>query len=192
MTAQSTTRGDSARFLLNWARHPLQVGAVAPSGRAMARAMAASVDLDLAGPVVEIGPGTGAVTRALLERMPGERLVSIEYNPDFAAVVRARHPSVRVVEGDAYAFDERLADAGVAGPVAAVVSGLPLFTQPLEKRRRLLHAVLDRLAPGGAFIQFSYARGPAFPPEPSRFSTHAGPWILRNLPPARVWRYVKA
>jgi phosphatidylethanolamine/phosphatidyl-N-methylethanolamine N-methyltransferase len=198
MNERSENRGgfasglaDAGRFLGNWARRPLLTGAVSPSGRALARAMAGLVDLELPGAVVELGPGTGPVTRALLERVPADRLVSIEFNPDFCKLLRERHPDVRIVEGDAYGIRETLGQAGVGAPLAAVVSSLPLFTSPLEDRKRLIHAALDMLSPGGVFIQFSYALVPAIPPEPARFTTDVGRWILMNIPPARVWTFTK-
>src|ERR1700693_3635413 len=82
---------DGARFLKSWVARPLQIGAVQPSGRALARTMASYVDPALKGPVVEIGPGTGPVTAALLHRgVPAERLVLVEFNPEFCGLLRER------------------------------------------------------------------------------------------------------
>ena len=183
---------EDLKFLKTWASKPLTTGAVSPSGRALARAMAAVVDPSWEGAVIELGPGTGAVTTALLERgIAPERLVAIEYNPDFAEHLRARFPGLQVVVGDAYKFADALHHAGIA-KVAAVVSSLPLFTQPPLRRRHLLGQAMATLDSGRPFIQFSYALVPPVPAEDGRWTLDVGNWIMRNLPPARVWTYRKA
>lgn len=183
---------DDFKFLRSWAAKPLTTGAVSPSGRWLARAMAAAVDPAWEGTVVELGPGTGAVTAALLNRgiLP-ERLLAIEYNPDFAEHIRGRFPGVGVTVGDAYQFGDALRRAGV-GKVAAVVSSLPLFTQPPLRRRRLLGEAMAALETGHPFIQFSYALVPPVAEEMEHWTLDVSGWIVRNLPPARVWTYRKA
>lgn len=180
---------DEVRFLRNWIGRPLITGAVSPSGRALTRLMASFVDPldDL--PVIELGPGTGVVTQALLERgvAPG-RIASIEYNPDFCGLLRRRFPGVRIIEGDAYSFNKTLLGA-VEGPVSAVVSSLPLFTRPPEARRQLIVEALERMPIGRPLIQFSYALVPPVPAEPGRFTVEHTHWVVMNLPPARVWLY---
>ena len=183
---------DDIKFLRSGASRPLTTGAVSPSGRYLARAMAAAVDPAWPGMVVELGPGTGAVTAALIERgLPPERLIAIEYNSDFAEHIRARFPGLHVTVGDAYQLTEALKHAGVS-EVAAVVSSLPLFTRPPLQRRRLIDQAMAALPPGRPFIQFSYALVPPVPAEPSRWTLDVSGWIVRNLPPARVWTYRKA
>src|SRR6187397_727959 len=105
---------DEVRFLRSWVEKPLHMGAVMPSSKLLARTMAQYVDVESTGPVVELGPGTGAITNAL-----------VEYNPGFCALLRDRYPQARVVQGDAYALRESLGDA-LDQPASAVVSGLPL------------------------------------------------------------------
>lgn len=183
---------DDLKFLRSWAAKPLTTGAVSPSGRWLARAMAAAVDPAWDGTVIELGPGTGAVTAALLDRgiLP-ERVLAIEYNPDFAEHIRGRFPGVGVTVGDAYQFGDALRRAGI-DKVAAVVSSLPLFTQPPLRRRRLLDEAMAALDPGRPFIQFSYALVPPVPAESGHWTLDVSGWIVRNLPPARVWTYRKA
>jgi phosphatidylethanolamine/phosphatidyl-N-methylethanolamine N-methyltransferase len=184
-----TLMADEVRFLKTWASRPLTIGAVSPSGRALARAMAARVEPSWEGPVVELGPGTGAVTAALLERgVAPERLVAIEYDPDFADHLRDRFPGVTVVRGDAYALRDTLREAGVLRP-SAVVSSLPLFTRPPADRRALVDAALDLVPAGHPLVQFSYALVPPVPAEPESLALEGSDWILMNLPPARVWTY---
>lgn len=180
---------DSLYFLRNWARSPLQVGAIAPSSKKLAREMAALVDIETNLPIIELGPGTGVVTNALLERgVRAELLYSIEFNEDFASHLRARFPQVNIIQGDAYSLKSTLGAAGV-DHCAAIISSLPLFTMPVSKRKDLLDQSVDLMREDGSFIQFSYAIVPAFPGARERYRTNASPWIKFNLPPARVWTY---
>src|SRR6201995_2079660 len=101
-----------------------------PSGRLPARTMDQYVEVDSDAPVIELGPGTGAITNALIERgIDQKRLVLVEYNPGFCALLRERYPRARIVQGDAYALRTSLGDA-LDEPASAVVSGLPLVTKP--------------------------------------------------------------
>ncbi len=183
---------EDLKFLKTWATKPLTTGAVSPSGRWLARSMAAAVDPAWDGTVVELGPGTGSVTAALLKRgIAPERLLAVEYNPDFAEHIRGRFPGLRVTVGDAYAFGDTLRSAGL-DKLSAVVSSLPLFTQPPLRRRHLLDQAMDLLEPGRPFVQFSYALVPPVPAIAGRWTLDVSGWIVRNLPPARVWIYRKA
>jgi phosphatidylethanolamine/phosphatidyl-N-methylethanolamine N-methyltransferase len=187
----ATTAAEPLNFLRGLIVRPQKVGAIAPSSPALAKAIAAQVDPQRSGPVVELGPGTGVVTEALLERGVAEdRLIAIEYDPEFAALVGKRFPRARVVRGDAFDFVPLLGDAG-SGPLAAVVSGLPLILHPLEKRRALIEAALARLAPGAPYVQFSYAWYPPIPGT-ANYSVRRAALVWKNLPPARVWVYRKA
>lgn len=183
---------DEVRFLKNWIDKPLMTGAVAPSSPQLARLMASYVDPARPGLVVELGPGTGVVTQALLERgIAPERIVSIEYNADFCSLLRQRYPGVHFIQGDAYRLPQAI--AGLVGdepfPLAAVVSSLPLFTRPLPERTRLLDDSFHRMEPGAPFIQFSYALVSPVPHGATRFEIERSGWVVRNLPPARVWIY---
>jgi len=183
---------DEVRFLRNWMGRPLTTGAISPSGKALTRLMASFVDPAHPLPVIELGPGTGVVTQALLDRgVRAERIVSIEFNPEFCTLLRGRFPGVRVVEGDAYGFGKTL-EGCVEGPVSAVVSSLPLFTRPPEARRQLIADALARMPAGAPFIQFSYALVPPVPAEPGHFTVDHTSWVVMNLPPARVWIYRKS
>jgi phosphatidylethanolamine/phosphatidyl-N-methylethanolamine N-methyltransferase len=178
--------GDHFRFFRALAARPRNVGAVAPSGPQLARAMAAQIRLD--GPVLELGPGTGAITGAVVAKVGEARLTAIEYDPDFAAGLKARFPAMRVIQGDAFDLDKTL---GPPEPYAAIVSGLPLLNFPMEMRHRLLGGVAARLKPGAPFIQFSYGlHAPVTPPDGHIVSQAAFAWA--NIPPARVWVYRQA
>jgi phosphatidylethanolamine/phosphatidyl-N-methylethanolamine N-methyltransferase len=180
---------DEARFIRNWVEKPLTTGAVSPSGRALAELMARYVDPALPGPILELGPGTGPVTDRLVRRgIAPERLIMIEYNPDFVPLLKARYPAATVIRGDAYAARTYF-DSGA--PFAAVVSSLPLLTKPVEQRLDLLRSGLDLLQPGAPFIQFTYMVSSPLPLEllPREIEAEASPVVWKNLPPARVWCY---
>ena len=182
---------DEIRFLRGLIARPRTTGAISPSGAALTRAMASHVDPYETLPVIELGPGTGVVTKALLARgVDPKRIIAIEYSPEFCRLIRERFPGVTVVEGDAYDLDRTL--GGRVDRVSAVVSSLPLVARPLDDRIRLIEAGLARMAPGRPFIQFSYlVKGPV-EGVPGRFTAEASRWIWMNLPPARVWLYRRA
>jgi phosphatidylethanolamine/phosphatidyl-N-methylethanolamine N-methyltransferase len=182
---------DEVRFLRSWIEKPLHMGAVMPSGRLLARTMAQYVEVDSDGPVVELGPGTGAITSALLERgIDQKRLVLVEYNPGFCALLRDRYPQAKVVQGDAYRLRDALWNV-LGARASAVVSGLPLVTKPMFTRLRLIRDAFVALAPGAPFVQFTYSVVPPIPKSLHGVSTEASERIWMNLPPARVWVYRK-
>jgi phosphatidylethanolamine/phosphatidyl-N-methylethanolamine N-methyltransferase len=182
---------DEVRFLRSWIEKPLHMGAVMPSGRVLARTMAQYVDIDSDGPVIELGPGTGAITNALIAHgVDQKRLVLVEYNPGFCALLRDRYPQATVVQGDAYALRDSLWNV-LSAPASAVVSGLPLVTKPMLTRLKLIRDAFVALAPGSPFVQFTYSVAPPIPRSLPGVSTEASERIWMNLPPARVWVYRK-
>jgi phosphatidylethanolamine/phosphatidyl-N-methylethanolamine N-methyltransferase len=191
--AKKTLRlDDEVRFIRSWMEKPLATGAVMPSGKPLARAMAKCVDPAVAGPVIELGPGTGAVTAALVEQgIEPSRMVLVEFNPTFCRLLRTRYPEATVVQGDAYGIKRLLASL-LRQPAAAVVSGLPLFTKPLKFRLRLLTDAFTLLSPGAPFVQFTYAVVPPIPRSYSGARAQGSERIWLNVPPARVWVYRKA
>ena len=182
---------DEVRFLRSWIEKPLHMGAVMPSSKLLARTMAQYVDVDSTGPVVELGPGTGAITNALIEHgVDQKRLVLVEYNPGFCALLRDRYPQAKVVQGDAYKLRDSLLKV-LDVPASAVVSGLPLVTKPMLTRLKLIRDAFLALAPGAPFVQFTYSVAPPIPKSLPGVSTEASERIWMNLPPARVWVYRK-
>jgi len=180
---------DEMKFIRSWIEKPLRTGAVMPSSKALARTMARYVDPNSTGPVIELGPGTGPVTEALVEHgVDPARLVLVEFNPDFCRLLRTRYPAATVVQGDAYRL-RRLLETTVREPAAAMVSGLPLMTKPLRTRLRLIADAMTLLGPGAPFIQFTYAMMPPIPKALSGISAEPSNLIWMNLPPARVWVY---
>ncbi len=177
----------SARdFTVELVRNPRSVGAICPSSPHLAAGMASLIP-DGRGLVVEIGAGTGAVTRAILNRgIPPTRLVIIERSPVFCRILREKFPGLRVIQGDA-AHLCRLLPAGTM--VDAVVSSLPLMSLPAATRSAILEQISRIISPHGCVIQFTYALW-----RPSPFH-HEGclrdqrALIIRNMPPARLERF---
>jgi phosphatidylethanolamine/phosphatidyl-N-methylethanolamine N-methyltransferase len=179
---------DEARFLKSWLENPLKTGAVAPSGKALAARMAAAIDPAVPGPIVELGPGTGPVTQALLARgIDPRRLYLVEYSADFVKLLRQRFPGVNVIQGDAYALDETL-EPHIGEPVSSIVSSLPLLTRPDKQRLKLLDIAFNLMLPGSPFVQFTYMN-PSPVPLTGDFEAHVSRRVWKNLPPARVWTY---
>jgi len=179
---------DEVRFIGSWIKKPLAVGAVTPSSKPLARTMAQYVDPDATGPVIELGPGTGPITEALIEHgVDPARLVLVEFNPAFCQLLRERFPEATVVQADAYRLHDTLGEITRHG-ASAIVSGLPLMTKPLRMRLRLLREALALLQPQAPFVPFTYAVVPPIP-KLAGVKVEASERIWRNMPPARVWVY---
>jgi phosphatidylethanolamine/phosphatidyl-N-methylethanolamine N-methyltransferase len=185
---------DDRVLFARWLRNPRRIGAVLPSGLALTRAIAAEVDLARPGAVVELGGGTGAVTRALLAAgVPSADLVVIERDQSLYRLLHERFPGVCVIHGDACKLPALLAKAGV-GPVKMVISGLPLLPMPLKAQMAILSGSFTVMPEDGVFIQFTY--GPASP-VPERLMRRMGltgrvtgrVWL--NVPPATIWRFTQ-
>jgi phosphatidylethanolamine/phosphatidyl-N-methylethanolamine N-methyltransferase len=155
----------------------------------LARTMARYVDADTTRPVIELGPGTGPVTEALIEHgVDPARLVLVEFNPTFCRMLRGKFPQATVVQGDAYNLRRALGKV-LYEPAAAVVSGLPLVTKPMITRLRLFSDAFAVMADNCPFIQFTYAVMPPIPTDFNGVSAECSDLIWMNLPPARVWVY---
>ena len=180
---------DEVRFIRTWIEKPLSIGAVTPSSRVLARAMASYVDPYSQGPVIELGPGTGPVTEALVAQgIDPARLILLEYDPHFCRLLRQRYPTATVVQGDAYSL-KRVLGTRLPAPAAAVVSGLPLITKPVKTRLKLIYEAFALMLPGAPFVQFTYATVPPIPKALDRVRAEASDRIWMNIPPARIWVY---
>jgi phosphatidylethanolamine/phosphatidyl-N-methylethanolamine N-methyltransferase len=184
---------DEARFFKRWLDNPKATGAVSPSGRFLARAMASYVDPKADGPIIELGPGTGPVTEALLERgIAQERLILVEYDASFCKLLARRFPKARIVQGDAYRLAETLRPL-LKERACCIVSSLPLLTRPERGRLNLLRDAFELMQPDGTFIQFTYGLTSPVPLTSRlsglRFRAEASHSVWLNLPPARVWVY---
>jgi phosphatidylethanolamine/phosphatidyl-N-methylethanolamine N-methyltransferase len=189
---------DEARFIKAWLENPGSTGAVSPSGKFLARTMARYVDPAIKGKVIELGPGTGPVTQALIQRgITPDRLILVEYDAAFCRLLERRYPDATVIQGDAYNLGDTL-DGLIDGPIAAVVSSLPLLNRPEPDRCTLLRDAFGMLGVGGRFVQFTYGMVSPIPRRPKNgiapvaFDAEASQPVWLNIPPARVWVYKPA
>lgn len=178
-------------FLRRWAANPLQMGSVVPSSPALGRRVAAQVRCAADEVVVELGAGTGAISRALLAGgLPPDRLVVIEIVPEMAQHLARSLPGVTVVQGDAFALPETL-PAALHGKVGTAICGIPLVLLPFEQQRRFVEAV-EAVAPGRGFLLYSYCITSPLPWRKLGLTARREAWTPLNLPPASVWRYCPA
>jgi phosphatidylethanolamine/phosphatidyl-N-methylethanolamine N-methyltransferase len=170
-------------FTLEMLRSPRAMGAIFPSSGTLARHVAAHLPVNMPGKVVELGAGTGAITRALLLRgVPPQELIVVERSRLLAKQLRRRYPLITVAEGDA----AHLVGYLQSQHVRAVVSGLPLRSLPLATVRVIMSNVAAALGSGGMFIQFTYHLRAPVAEVPGHFSKVASNIVWRNIPPARV------
>lgn len=184
-----TKASDYVRFLKAWMRRPRQTASIVPSSPWLGRMMASQIDPH-GGPVMELGGGTGALTRQILATgLPREQLDVVEINEHFARELRCAFPGLRIIETRAEAVSAHVEDK--AGSYQAVISGLPMLAMNPAQQKAILAESFKLLAPGGAFIQFTYS-----PRSPVRadvlhalgLSVVKVGAILRNVPPATVFR----
>jgi phosphatidylethanolamine/phosphatidyl-N-methylethanolamine N-methyltransferase len=184
-------------FLKRWLRRPFAMGAVVPSGRLLAEAMARATLAAMKGRdghVIELGAGTGHVTKALLAAgIPAGRLALVERDPELATFLRRHFSGPRIVEGDAARLPRLLAANGI-DRVATVVSSLPLLSLPSEVVNGIVNSVFETLPRGAALVQFTYGPSPPVPRalrERLHLQAAGGPRIWRNVPPAVVWTFTR-
>ncbi|MDF1610425.1 methyltransferase domain-containing protein [Hoeflea sp. YIM 152468] len=180
---------DEIRFFKGWINGPKAVGAIMPTSSVVARSMASLVNPASGRPVLELGPGTGVLTRAILARgvKPSE-LVSIEHSVTFHTRLQLDFPGVRFIRGDAFDLDAALGELKTSR-FDCVVSGIPLLNFPMTQRVALIEGLLDRLPPGRPVVQFSYGLSSPVTPNGASFEVVHHDFVLRNIPPARVWIY---
>ena len=170
------------------------MGAIAPSAPSLARAMARAAQMnnrdgDL---VIELGPGTGSVTRALLAAgVSEERLVLVERDRHLHAWLEGHFPGATVLHSDARRLDEIL-PAGRAGRVSTVVSSLPLNSLPRNERNEIVRAAFRVLSDEGCLIQYSYGVPSPLPCQALGLTGKRVAFAAANLPPATVWRFSRA
>ena len=186
-----TTWSDRLAFLGQFIRHPRQVASIVPSTRFLERRVARSL-VHRAGVFVELGPGTGGITRAILERIPAEsRLIAVELNPILAdRVARIADPRLVVHCGNAEDLPEILREHR-CDRADAVVSGLPFSTIGRRRAKRILDAVSRSMASDGEFIAY-HIRGTLERLAGSRFEAVDSSTEWLSLPPMRIYRWRKA
>ena len=184
------------RFVKGFLRAPGQVGAIAPSGRELSDAVAEAAGVPQASVIVEFGPGTGSITRSIVEKSrPDATFFALEIDPDFVEALRRRFPDVRVFQDSAANAGLYLEQLGADG-CDCIVSGLPWAAFPEDLQDELLGSMLDVLKPGGKFATYMYLSSMCFPAAgrfrrklaaafPNSGMTTTVWW---NLPPAAVFQ----
>lgn len=184
------------RFLREFIQNPFVIGAVAPSSERLAHKMVEGIDLSKAKAVCEFGPGTGAFTGAILQRLPhGCKYFAIELNPTMARIWRERYPGRRLYRRNVKAVAKLCAREGITH-LDAIFSGLPWASFPDDLQTQTLDAMMQVLRPGGRFVTFGYRVGTILPKGrrfyrrlPQYFShVERSSYVWRNLPPAFVVR----
>ena len=186
-----TARGDAANaalFFKRWVSNPLQMGSVVPSSPALCRRVARQVRRTPDEAVLELGAGTGVISRALLASgVPPARLLVVEIVPSMAAHLREVLPGVTVIEGDARALPSLIAPEW-HGRIGSVVCGIPLVLLKRPEQRRFIDAI-EAVAPGRGFLHYSYCATSPLPARSHALDKRREAWTPLNFPPASVWRY---
>jgi phosphatidylethanolamine/phosphatidyl-N-methylethanolamine N-methyltransferase len=190
--APNTGPGERALFFRHWLRRPLGIGALWPSGPAVARAMARALPRHLGGPILELGGGTGTITRGLINAgCAADRLLVLEREAGLAQMLRRRLPAVRVIEADARDLGAVLAASGVTY-IAGVVSSLPIKWLDREGQRAIVAPCFDRLDPGGSFLQLTNAFASPLPHQALGLDGAEIARLWSHFPPVQIWRYWRA
>lgn len=179
---------NAALFFRRWMANPLQMGSVVPSSPALCRRIAAQVARGPGEAVLELGAGTGVVSRALLDAgVPPERLLVVEIVPDMADHLRGALPGVEVLCGDAFDLGRVLPERW-HGRIGTAICGVPLVLLPIAEQRRFVEAV-EAVAPGRGFLLYTYCITSPLPHRALGLAARREAWTPWNLPPASVWRY---
>lgn len=189
--ATASPAGRTWVFFRRWLANPLEMGSIVPSSPALGRRVAAAVRAGPAGAVIELGAGTGAITRAMLEGgISPARLTVIEIVPEMASILRATYPGVTVLCGDAWRLPTLLG-AEQAGRIGSVVCGIPLVLLPRARQRALVEAI-EAVAPGRGFLHYTYCITSPLSARRLGLAGKRVAWTPANFPPASVWRYTPA
>ena len=176
-------------FFRRWLANPLQMGSIVPSSPALCRRVVAQTRCGEDEIIVELGAGTGVVSRALLESgLPPERLYVVEIVPDMADHLRRSLPGVNVVQGDARRLPHLLPEE-FHGRIGTVIVGIPLVLLPLAEQRRFIDAI-EAVSPGSGFILYTYCFTSPLPWKKHALVPKREAWTPMNIPPASVWRYI--
>lgn len=180
---------EELRFFKGWIDKPRAVGSIVPTSAITARKMASVVRPTSGLPVLELGPGTGVITKAILEAgvAPGN-LWSIEYSEDFVRHLRRDYPGVNIVHGDAFDLDRTLGDKRDA-VFDSIISGVPLLNFPVVQRVRYIEDLLGRIPQGRPIVQLTYGPRSPVPPGRGNYVVEHFDFIIRNLPPTQLWIY---
>ncbi len=178
-------------FFRRWMANPLQMGSVIPSSPALCRRLVAQVRRAPDEAVVELGAGTGVVSRALLDAgIPADRLIVVEIEPTMVRHLRQVLPGVTVIEGDARNL-ATLIPQRWHGQIGSVICGIPMVLLSLADQRKMIGEI-EKVAPGRGFLHFSYCATSPLSESKLQLAGTRAAWTPLNFPPASVWRYAPA
>jgi phosphatidylethanolamine/phosphatidyl-N-methylethanolamine N-methyltransferase len=180
---------DELKFFKGWIDKPKAVGSIVPTSSITARKMASVINPKSGLPVLEVGPGTGVITRAILAQgVKPENLYAVEYSTDFVRHLRRLYPGVNVIEGDAFNLDATLGDkSGLT--FDSVVSGVPLLNFPVAQRIAYIESLLSRIPTGRPIVQLTYGPLSPIPPGRGDYTVEHFHFVIRNIPPTQLWIY---
>ncbi len=168
---------------------PKAVGAILPTSSITARRMASVIDTGSGLPVLELGPGTGVITKAILNQgvKPAD-LYSIEYSHDFVDHLRKNFPDVNIIQGDAFDLDSALGDKKDQ-KFDCIISAVPLLNFPMDRRVQLMESLLSYIPRGRPLMQITYGPLPPVPAGRGNYVVQHYDFVVRNVPPAQLWVY---
>lgn len=182
---------EAALFLGRMTKEPRRVGAVLPTSTTTSNVMAREALKAVSSSdefIVELGPGTGCITRALLEQgVAPDKLICVELDPELHQYMTEQFPELQIILGDAAQLKSMLAER--CGKVGAIVSAIPMINLPTAKRKAIVQACYDVLKPQGKIVQITYRTQPAMaiPGLKRAFAK----FVFWNLPPAFIWSLTK-
>lgn len=179
---------EELKFFRGWMDKPRAVGSIVPTSNVTARKMTSVINPDSGLPVLELGPGTGVITRAILARgVKPQDLWSIEYSADFIEHLRSNMPGVNFIHGDAFDLDATLPEGGMV--FDSIISGVPLLNFPVEQRVRYVEDLLERIPAGRPIVQLTYGPLSPVPPRRGNYTVEHFDFVVRNIPPTQLWIY---
>lgn len=185
---------NASSFIKKMVKSPQEIGAVMPSGKSLCRAMVQNVGVDQDELYVEVGAGTGVMTRALVEAgIPQENLYLFESEEGFIAELKEKFPKANVIYGDAQFLQKYLCQLGV-GKVSKIVSSLPFKSLPKPVAANILEQFDMILKQDGKIVQFTYAVNEPYPAsfkDICSFKADRKNYVTKNIPPATVWLYTR-
>ncbi|MBC2884014.1 methyltransferase domain-containing protein [Ochrobactrum sp. CM-21-5] len=180
---------EEIRFFKGWIDGPKAVGAILPTSSITARRMASVIDPHSGLPVLELGPGTGVITKAILKHgVKPSDLYSVEYSHDFVEHLKRAFPEVNILQGDAFDLDAALGQRKDQ-KFDCIISAVPMLNFSMEGRVRLVEDLLSRIPRGRPLMQITYGPMPPVPAGRGNYTVQHYDFVMRNVPPAQLWVY---